>query len=143
MVSAPPPGVLGAASLGLAPVDVDADPPPPGKVAVVPRAPGAVVVSPADGVTVVVTPPGVVTAVPPPPRKVEVVGGDSGATGGTCGAGVPMADGGSVLGVVTGLVGGAVSCEGLVESEPPDLPIEVVAAPVKPEPADVAPLPPP
>jgi hypothetical protein len=103
-LSMPPPGMLGADSLGLTVEPVVSDevplppPPPPGKVAVTP-APGAVVVSPPGVVVVVVVPPGPVTVVPPPPRKVEVVGGLSGATGGTCGAGVPMADGGVALGV--------------------------------------------
>jgi hypothetical protein len=78
-------------------IDDAPPPPPPGKVAVVP-APGAVVVRPPGGVTLVVMPPGVVTVVPPLPRKVEVVGGDNGATDPARGAGVPMADGGSAPG---------------------------------------------
>jgi hypothetical protein len=122
-VSTPPPGVLGADSLGLALVDVTVDPaaplpPPPGNVAVTPT-PGAVVVSPPGVLVVVVVPPGVVTVVPPLPRKVEVVGGDSGAMGATCGAGVPMADGGSPPGVVVVLGGGAVSDW---PSAPPEVP---------------------
>jgi hypothetical protein len=82
-VSPPPPGVLGADSLGLVidPV-VRVDLPPLGKVAVTP-APRAVVESPWGVVVVVVVPPGAVTVVPPLPRKVDVVSGVSGATGGT------------------------------------------------------------
>jgi hypothetical protein len=81
-LSPPPPGMLGADSLGLL-LPGAGDPPPPGKVAVVADVVGAVVLSPPGVVTVVVPPPGVVTVVPPLPRKVEVVGGESGATGGT------------------------------------------------------------
>jgi hypothetical protein len=76
-VSAPPPGVLGADSLGLAVED-----PPPGKVDVTPT-PGVVVESPPGVVVVVVPPPGVVTVDPPPPRNVVDVCGVSGATGAT------------------------------------------------------------
>jgi hypothetical protein len=135
-LSTPPPGMLGADSLGLTvePVVSDEVPPPPplpGKVAVTP-APGAVVVSPPGVVAVVVVPPGPVTVVPPPPRKVEVVGGLSGATGGTCGAGVPMADGGIALGVVVVLPRGEAS-------DPPEVndPVEpaLAAAAEPPRPA--------
>ena len=122
-VSPPPPGVLGADRLGLTLVTpmgaiVAAEPPPPpGKVGVTPT-PGAAVVSPLGVVVVVVVPPGVVTVVPPLPRNVDVVGGLSGAMGATCGAGVPIADGGSVLGVVVGLGGGDAS-EPLEPNAPP------------------------
>src|SRR5262245_22209092 len=109
----PPPGALGADSLGLVPVAREA-PPPPGKVAVVP-APGAGVVRPSGGVTVVVVPPGVVTVVPPLPRKVEVVGGDRGATGATCGAGVPIPDGANARGA------GATGAGDVVRLPPVDL----------------------
>jgi hypothetical protein len=116
------------------PVVIEEDPPPlPGKVCVVPTVLGEVVVRPPGVVMVVVTPPGVVTVVPPPPRKVELVGGDKGATGATCGAGVPIADGGM------GPVAGA-AVDGAVVNEPVDRPNaddgDVV---LKPEP--VAPLP--
>jgi hypothetical protein len=64
---------------------------------------------------VVVMPPGVVTVVPPPPlRKFDVGGGDMGATGGICGAGVPMADGPRAPGVVGATV------DGDCVSDPPD-----------------------
>jgi hypothetical protein len=134
---APPPGVLGADSLGLMlPVVIDDDPPPPGKVCVVPTVLGEVVVRPPGVVMVVVTPPGVVTVVPPLPRKVELVGGDNGATGATCGAGVPIADGG--MAPVAGATG-----DGAVVSEPVDRPNaddgEVV---LKPEPVPPLPRPP-
>jgi hypothetical protein len=112
MPAAPPPGALGADSLALA--LAARDDPPPGKVAVVPM-PGAGVVRPSGGVGVIVTPPGVVTVVPPPPRNVDVVGGDKGATGATCGAGVPMADGGSARDA------GAM-VDGAVVNDPVDLP---------------------
>jgi hypothetical protein len=114
------------------PVVIDDDP-PPGKVDVVPAVLGAVVLRPPGGVTVVVTPPGVVTVVPPLPRKVEVVGGDKGATDGTRGAGVPIAEGGSAPGV-------DVPVDGAVVNEPVDLPSDVDGeVALKPEP--VAPLP--
>jgi hypothetical protein len=146
-VSPPPPGVLGADRLGLtlvAPIGaiVAGEPPPPlpGKVAVTP-APGVVVVSPLGVVVVIVVPPGVVVVIPPLPRKVEVVGGDSGAMGATCGAGVPIADGGSAPGVVVGLGGGA--ARELPEVNPPpvtepllndDLGEKLDAAPPRPPP---------
>jgi hypothetical protein len=87
-LSPPPPGVLGRDSLGLA--LAGGDPPPPGKVAVLPGAdpppPGKVAVPPVVVPEPVAPPPGTVT-VPPPLRKLEVVGGDSGATGAARGAG--------------------------------------------------------
>ena len=124
MPGAPPPGALGADSLALAPV-ARADPPPPGKVGVVPI-PGAGVVRPSGGVGVTVTPPGVVTVVPPLPRNVEVVGGDKGATGATWGAGVPMADGGSARGA-------GATVDGAVVDDPVDLPNDD-DGPVEPKP---------
>ncbi|MBO0765718.1 MAG: hypothetical protein J2P50_14175 [Hyphomicrobiaceae bacterium] len=128
-LSTPPPGILGADSLGLVdPVVVDGvpPPPPPGKVDVTPT-PGVVVLSPPGVVTVVPPPPGVVTVVPPPPRKVDVVGGLRGATGGTRGAGVPMAEGGKELGEVVELGGGEAS-------DPPDVrdPVDDLAPPAVP-----------
>lgn len=128
MPSPPPPGRLGADSLGLAPVDE----PPPGKVAVVPPALG----------TVTVPPPGVVTVVPPLPRNVDVVGGTSGGTDGTRGAGVPTADGscrpgaaalGDALTAGDG-VRGVTGADRPGESEPPGRPIVDEGDPLAPAP---------
>jgi len=123
-VSPPPPGRLGADSLGLVVVDPE-DPPLPGKVPVT-LGPGVVVESPPVAVVVVVVPPGVVTVAPSVPRKVDVVPGVSGATGCTWGAVVPMADGGVTLGVGTGLGGGEASV--VPEVSPPGLSEEALAA---------------
>jgi hypothetical protein len=136
--AAPPPGRLGAVSLGLMlPVVSEEVDPPPGNVAVAPT-PGAGVESPPGVLTVEVMPPGVVTVAPPLPRNVDVVGGESGATGATCGAGVPMADGGSAPRIGAGVAG-------VVLNDPVDRPMEDDPAPI-PEPApipDPVPEPPP
>jgi hypothetical protein len=148
----PPPGALGADSLAL-PVVARDGPPPPGKVVTVPpevgdvtplRTPEGVV----DGVRP--SPSGVVEGADPPPvsvvgglalpplRKFELGGGESGATCGTCGAGVPMAEGALAPGLAAGPDGAPV--DGDVDSPPPRPPGDAPAPDDAPE---LAPPPPP
>src|SRR6185503_971323 len=158
---APPPGALGADSLGLT---LRAAPPPPGKVVTVPPDVAGVFTPTAEGVADVVpkvAPNGVVVAdgADPPPvsvevglalpplRKLELGAGDSGATAGTCGAGVPTADGGNAPGVIEGLAGapndGEGESPGEVESPPRSPPPRPVPRPPAPTPDEKPEVPPP